>query len=73
MTPSARQHMTEQLVRIRRAEQRDLVDNAVYAMIALSDDQKRAAVELFNAILGLHTRSKDCVRLAIHFGAQVAQ
>jgi len=39
MTPSNRQHMTEQLRRIRVAEDRDPVDSAYFAIMALREDQ----------------------------------
>lgn len=46
----ARLELTENMRRMRQAEQRDPVDNAVYALAALRSDGRKAAIAKFNAI-----------------------
>ena len=48
MTPTERIHLKEQTERIRRQEQRDPVDNAVWAFCALSDAGKLQMIRKFN-------------------------
>lgn len=44
--------MTDQLRRIRQAELRDPVENALHAFISLSPDDKKRMIDQFNQIFG---------------------
>jgi len=44
------QHIREQAIRIRRAEDRDPAENAAYALAALNEHDRIRAIEMFNAI-----------------------
>lgn len=45
-----RQHLREQMIRVARQEQRDPVENALYAFLSLSEPQADAMISRFNDI-----------------------
>ncbi len=50
MTPTMRAEMTDNVRRMRAAEQRDPVENALFAFMALSTAGRHAMIGKFNAI-----------------------